>query len=359
MRQPHAKGEARPEWTPTAELLGRHHPAAGPRSCAPRRPRRLGWGGAAMPWGAPRRVRVGSRLASWRRALAVAGGHRRARGSVRVWSADLGGAGCQRAAQGRHGGLRRRRGVDGAGRAGGSRDAAVGDAALVRPHARRGRAPRRDGRELHRRRGDGGLRDPGRARGRRAARRARGGGDARGGRGVCVASCAASVASSLAVRIGVNTGEAVTGAGAAAGSFTAGDMVNVAARLEQAARPGDILLGRDTFRLVRHAVDAEPVAPLTVKGKSAALEAFRFVAVAPDARGRAQRPRAPMVGRQRERRRLLDAFHQAVADRSCQLLHRARRRRCRQVAPRRRGPGDASTARPPSRPAAACPTATG
>jgi class 3 adenylate cyclase len=124
----------------------------------------------------------------------------------------------------------------------------------------------------------------------------------------------------LAVRIGVNTGEAVTGAGAAAGSFTAGDMVNVAARLEQAAGPGDILLGRDTFRLVRHAVDAEPVAPLTVKGKRAAVEAFRLVAVAPDVWGRAQRPCAPMVGRQRERQQVLDAFHQAVADRSCQLL---------------------------------------
>jgi class 3 adenylate cyclase/tetratricopeptide (TPR) repeat protein len=124
----------------------------------------------------------------------------------------------------------------------------------------------------------------------------------------------------LAVRIGVNTGEAVTGAGAAAGSFTAGDMVNVAARLEQAARPGDILLGRETFRLVRHAVDAEPVGPLTVKGKSAAVEAFRLVAVAPDVWGRAQRSRPPMVGRRRERRGLLDAFHHGVADRSCQLL---------------------------------------
>ena len=58
----------------------------------------------------------------------------------------------------------------------------------------------------------------------------------------------------LAVRIGVNTGEAVTGASAAAGSFTAGDSVNVAARLEQSAGPGDILLGSATFRLVRHAV---------------------------------------------------------------------------------------------------------
>ena len=123
----------------------------------------------------------------------------------------------------------------------------------------------------------------------------------------------------LAVRIGVNTGEAVTGAGAAAGSFTAGDMVNVAARLEQAASPGDILLGRDTFRLVRHAVVAEPVAPLTVKGKSVAVEAFRLIAVAPDAWGRAHGQRAPIVGRQRERRQVLDAFHRAVGDRSCQL----------------------------------------
>jgi class 3 adenylate cyclase/tetratricopeptide (TPR) repeat protein len=124
----------------------------------------------------------------------------------------------------------------------------------------------------------------------------------------------------LAVRIGVNTGEAVTGPAASGGSFTAGDTVNVAARLEQAARPGDIVLGCDTFRLVRHAVDAEPVAPLMVKGKRAALEAFRLLTVAADARGRAQRARAPLVGRERERRRLLDAFHQAVADRSCQLF---------------------------------------
>jgi class 3 adenylate cyclase/tetratricopeptide (TPR) repeat protein len=124
----------------------------------------------------------------------------------------------------------------------------------------------------------------------------------------------------LAVRIGVNTGEAVTGTAVAAASFTAGDTVNVAARLEQAAAPGDILLGRETFRLVRHAVDAEPVAPLTVKGKREGLDAFRLLAVVPDASYRPARQRAAMVGRQRERRRLLDAFHQAVADRSCQLF---------------------------------------
>jgi class 3 adenylate cyclase/tetratricopeptide (TPR) repeat protein len=124
----------------------------------------------------------------------------------------------------------------------------------------------------------------------------------------------------LSVRIGVNTGPAVTGGAAAGGSFTAGDTVNTAARLEQAARPGDVLLGQDTYRLVRHAVEAEALPPLTAKGKSSPLEARRLVAVAPDARSRPVRPRAPMVGRQRERRRVLDAFHQAVADRSCQLF---------------------------------------
>jgi class 3 adenylate cyclase/tetratricopeptide (TPR) repeat protein len=124
----------------------------------------------------------------------------------------------------------------------------------------------------------------------------------------------------FSVRIGVNTGPAVTGGSAAGGSFTAGDTVNTAARLEQAARPGDVLLGRDTYRLVRHAVDAERLSPLTAKGKSRPIEARRLVAVTPDAGARPARPRAPMVGRQRERRRVLDAFHQAVADRSCQLF---------------------------------------
>jgi hypothetical protein len=124
----------------------------------------------------------------------------------------------------------------------------------------------------------------------------------------------------LAVRIGVNTGEAVTGASAATGSFTAGDTVNVAARLEQSASPGEVLIGSATWRLVRHAVDAEPVGPLTVKGKSAGLEPYRLLGVRAQIPRRAGRSRTPMVGRQRERRQLLDAFHQAVADRSCQLV---------------------------------------
>jgi class 3 adenylate cyclase/tetratricopeptide (TPR) repeat protein len=122
------------------------------------------------------------------------------------------------------------------------------------------------------------------------------------------------------VRIGVNTGEAVTGSTATGGLFTAGDIVNVAARLEQAAPPGDILLGRNTFRLVRHAVDAEPVAPLSLKGKEEAVDAFRLLSVAPDAPARPQRPRPPLVDRERERKLLSDAFESTLADRSCRML---------------------------------------
>ncbi|HSD77504.1 MAG TPA: AAA family ATPase, partial [Solirubrobacteraceae bacterium] len=124
----------------------------------------------------------------------------------------------------------------------------------------------------------------------------------------------------IAVRIGIATGEAVTGDAAAGGSFATGDVMNLAARLQQAARPGETLVGHETFRLVRHAVDAEPVTPLTLRGKAATVTAHRLLAVAPDAAARRGRPHAPMVGRARERRRLADAFEQAVAERSCQLF---------------------------------------
>ena len=73
----------------------------------------------------------------------------------------------------------------------------------------------------------------------------------------------------LEARIGVNTGEVVAGTGEA---LVTGDAVNVAARLEQAAQPGEILLGEATYRLVRDAVDAEPVA-VEAKGKSKAVQA--------------------------------------------------------------------------------------
>src|SRR6187397_2152186 len=76
-------------------------------------------------------------------------------------------------------------------------------------------------------------------------------------------------------RIGVNTGEVVTGTSE---RLATGDAVNVAARFEQAAEPGEVLIGEATLQLVGGAVDTEPVEPLELKGKSAAVPAFRLAA---------------------------------------------------------------------------------
>src|SRR6266702_5555302 len=73
----------------------------------------------------------------------------------------------------------------------------------------------------------------------------------------------------IEARIGVNTGEVVAADPGSGQSFVSGDPVNVAARLEQAAEPGEILLGEPTYRLVRSAVIAEPLPePLSLKGKA-------------------------------------------------------------------------------------------
>src|SRR5690348_13584483 len=103
----------------------------------------------------------------------------------------------------------------------------------------------------------------------------------------------------LAVRIGVNTGEVVAGDPTRGQQLVTGDTVNVAARFEQAAAPGEILIGETTRRLVRDAIEAQPVAPLELKGKSAPVPAFRVLRVTPGAEGVERRLDSPMVGRER------------------------------------------------------------
>ncbi|HEU5362934.1 MAG TPA: adenylate/guanylate cyclase domain-containing protein [Gaiellaceae bacterium] len=117
-------------------------------------------------------------------------------------------------------------------------------------------------------------------------------------------------------RIGVMTGEVVTGT---AERLATGDAVNVAARLEQAAAPGEILIGDETFRLAHGAALVEALPPLDVKGKSAPLQVHRLLAVHGD-EAFARRLDAPLVGRLTELGRLRSALDQARADRSCQLF---------------------------------------
>ncbi len=118
-------------------------------------------------------------------------------------------------------------------------------------------------------------------------------------------------------RIGVSTGEVVTGTEE---RLATGDAVNVAARLQQAAQPGEVLIAEGTRLLARDAVDVESVEPLPLKGKAEPVPASRLVRVREGAEAFARRLDSPMVGRERERRLLRQAFDRAVEDRACQLF---------------------------------------
>jgi class 3 adenylate cyclase len=119
----------------------------------------------------------------------------------------------------------------------------------------------------------------------------------------------------LELRMGVNTGEVVTGTEE---RLATGDAVNVAARLEQAARTGEVLLGSETHRLVRASVEVEPVEAVEAKGKAEPVEAFRLLAV--KAVSAPRRHGARMVGRERQLKLLEDAFANVSGERSCQLF---------------------------------------
>jgi predicted ATPase/class 3 adenylate cyclase len=119
----------------------------------------------------------------------------------------------------------------------------------------------------------------------------------------------------LAVRTGINTGEAVVGDPESRQFYATGDVVNVAARLEQAAAPGEILLGPLTHRLVHDAVRLQPLAPLSLKGRAEAVEAWRLLEVLDDVPAFARRLDAPFVGRQRELQLIEQAFERAAAGR--------------------------------------------
>jgi class 3 adenylate cyclase/tetratricopeptide (TPR) repeat protein len=115
-------------------------------------------------------------------------------------------------------------------------------------------------------------------------------------------------------RIGVNTGEVVTGTSE---RLATGDAVNVAARLEQAAEPGEVLIGESTQALVRDAVETEPVEPLVLKGKSEPVSARRLVSLL-DAPERSHA--LPFVGRELELARIVEAWDRAEAQASCELV---------------------------------------
>ena len=130
----------------------------------------------------------------------------------------------------------------------------------------------------------------------------------------------AELAVTLQERIGVNTGSVVTGDPASGQRLVTGDAVNVAARLEQAASPGEVLIGEATFHLVRDAVETEPLDPLALRGRADVIGAYRLLSVNPGVAGHLRRLDSPMVGRESQLELLTDAFETATADAACHLI---------------------------------------
>jgi class 3 adenylate cyclase/tetratricopeptide (TPR) repeat protein len=122
------------------------------------------------------------------------------------------------------------------------------------------------------------------------------------------------------IRTGVNSGEVFVGAGRGGDSFVTGDAVNVAARLQQGAAPGEILIGDTTHRLARDAVIVEQVDSITVRGKEDPVAAWRLVNVVEGALSFARRLDTPLVGRARELAHLRLAFERAVEERANYLF---------------------------------------
>jgi len=124
----------------------------------------------------------------------------------------------------------------------------------------------------------------------------------------------------IGIRVGINTGEVVAGDGSGGQMLATGDAVNVAKRLEESARTGEILLGEPTRKLVENAVVLEPRDELTLKGKSDPHAAWNVLAVIEGASAYARRLDAPLIGREKELQQLRVTCDEAFATRSCRLF---------------------------------------
>jgi class 3 adenylate cyclase/tetratricopeptide (TPR) repeat protein len=118
----------------------------------------------------------------------------------------------------------------------------------------------------------------------------------------------------LSVRIGIESGEVVVEDSES--TFATGEAVNLAARLQQAAQPGEILLGPAARRLAAGAVEVDDVGPLEVRGRPEPLWTARAIRAHDSTRVVA----TPFVGRQAELALLETSFARAVRDRRAQLV---------------------------------------
>ena len=129
----------------------------------------------------------------------------------------------------------------------------------------------------------------------------------------------------LQVRIAVNTGVALVSVDARpreGEAIAAGDVVNTAQRILAGTSVDGILVGEQTYRATREAIEYRAVAPVEAKGKTEPIPVWEALEARSPARRRSCRraPTAPLVGRQRELDLLVSALARVREERSPQLV---------------------------------------
>ena len=120
----------------------------------------------------------------------------------------------------------------------------------------------------------------------------------------------------LEARIGIESGEVV--ADDSDSTFATGEAVNVAARLQQAADPGQVLLGPGAHRLTLGRVEVEDVGPVELKGLEREIWAWHALSGKADEVREMQQ--APLVGRDSELELLQNTYDRALRDRRAHLF---------------------------------------
>src|SRR6188472_512837 len=120
----------------------------------------------------------------------------------------------------------------------------------------------------------------------------------------------------LQARVGIEAGEVVTGAGDS--TFATGEAVNLAARLQQLAEPGQILIGPAAHRLTLGRLEVEDIGPVQIRGREDPV--WVWAATAAGARPAARVPVTPLVGRDHELDLLANTFARATRDRRAHLV---------------------------------------
>ena len=126
------------------------------------------------------------------------------------------------------------------------------------------------------------------------------------------------------IRVGINSGGVILGGGVDRDTNALGMATNIAARMQNAAPPGGVLITHDTYRQVRGVFDVEPQPPLKVKGSDEPLRTYLVLRAKPRAFHMATRGvegvETRLIGREGELSALQDAYRDAIVESKTRVI---------------------------------------